>query len=282
MIERGRQISTSLPGRDNGVGDDNGGDEDEDMVDSDSDNDTNTDFDSNEVEVEDGNENCIDIGDDDDDDADKHIFSTASSAAAMRSRKSKGIEDPSTDDDGHLPVPSSTCYANQPQLPPPDDVLQQSAPREHFIVPVLEQPPQEPEVAVEGTRRVRQRLGPTSQKVFTSPAILNCISPLPHCAITLNVNDHRWSSKWKSGIHCDSWLGPLRNQSKSKTFVSTNEASWKTALRDVHTTVWKKFHLHGNLEISIPPQEPGKIPDAVFTELSLTVANLPAAKSYHA
>ena len=281
MIERGRQVNTSLPGNvnlagGNGMGtddcDDNGGHSDEEDI-NDNDNDIDSGIDSDDDY---NHESHIDT----DNDQEKDLFSIASSTAAMRSLKSKGIDDPSSGEDGHLSMSSSTHHAKRPPPPPPppDDV---PPPLEQAMVLVPEQPPEEPEVAVAGERRVRQRLGSTSQKVFSSPAILNCISPLPHCVITLNANDHRWSSKWKRDIHCDSWVGELRNQSKSKSFVNTNESSWKTALQEVHKTVWNKFRLKGNLEISIPPQEPGIIPDEVFNELSAVVASLPTAKVYH-
>ena len=123
---------------------------------------------------------------------------------------------------------------------------------------------------------------PRAPKQFTSPVeTLVLISPHPYCIISLNANDHRFVSKWRSDLKPETWIDELARTSFSKSFAADSEQSWKSALRAVHERVWTKYDLNKqNMPISMEPQTPGHVPESVFSQISEVIATLPARKDY--
>ena len=116
----------------------------------------------------------------------------------------------------------------------------------------------------------------------TSPEEILClISPVPHCVLNLNANDHRWGSRWKSTFA--DWTSEFTRASFSRVFDYKSENSWKNALRAVHRQVWTKWLQAADvlkLDDGIEPQTPGEIPDDVLAMLGDTVGRLEPPKQY--
>lgn len=119
-------------------------------------------------------------------------------------------------------------------------------------------------------------------RVHKSPMdLLNKLVPLPYCSLSINHNDHRFSSKWRSDITCEFWICELANVSFTRSFNYMSEESWTKALKEVHSRVWTKWQLNReNLPIDLPEQEPGEISPAIMEELKQVVCNLPPPKEY--
>lgn len=128
----------------------------------------------------------------------------------------------------------------------------------------------------------RRCFGGGGHKVYSSPAELFALaSPVPHCMISLNCNDHRFVSKWRSGISTDAWVGDMAKPSFSKSFEKQSQESWTNALKEVHSRVWRKWQLNRtNLPLTIEPQEPGEVPANVVDLLKGIIENLPEKRVY--
>ena len=121
-------------------------------------------------------------------------------------------------------------------------------------------------------------------RIYTSPDhILQKISPLPGCRLSLNFNDWRWVSSWRKNIDCDQWLDELSRKSYSQVF---DRDDWKEKLRKVHEHAWTKWEIaveHKDA-LKLPPgtssQRPGEIPQEIFDALQPIVAGLEVKKRY--
>lgn len=128
--------------------------------------------------------------------------------------------------------------------------------------------------------------GAPRTRVYTSPDhILQKISPLPGCRLSLNFNDWRWVSQWRKNLECDQWLDELHRKSYSQVF---SRDDWKEKLCTVHEHAWLKWeiakdHMGDALKLSagIVPQKPGEVPEHIFDELQAIVDGLQEKKRYH-
>ena len=126
------------------------------------------------------------------------------------------------------------------------------------------------------------RLG--GAKLYKFPEeITVLLSPLPHCSITINANDHRWACKWKENLRFPQRVGEYSRKTFSRTFDASKEESWLGRLKVVHKHMWSKWELVSDslpLAEAAPPQKPGQIPDGLIPLLRLEVARLPEPKNY--
>ena len=128
--------------------------------------------------------------------------------------------------------------------------------------------------------------GAPRTRIYSSPDhILQKISPLPGCRLSLNFNDWRWVSQWRKNLDCDQWLDELKRKSYSQVF---SRDDWKEKLRNVHEHAWLKWeiakdHMGDALKLSadIVPQAPGEIPETIFDELQAIVDGLQEKKRYY-
>ena len=157
------------------------------------------------------------------------------------------------------------------------------APLDSTLAPAPEVEAPAPAAKSSSSRPSRTTGGvPRAPKQFTSPVeTLVLISPHPYCLISLNANDHRFVSKWRSDLKPETWIDELARPSFSKSFATDSEQSWKSALRAVHERVWTKYDLNKqNMPISMEPQTPGHVPESVFSQISEVIATLPPRKDY--
>ena len=154
-------------------------------------------------------------------------------------------------------------------------------------VPHVEEPQRAPKRMRKTAHQSAPALGISREKKYTSPDILREISP-PGCRITLNTNEHRFTSAWKRSIECEAWVDELANKSYSQSFNSSVTDDWKLKLAAVHSYAWTKWSIavdHCTIpELQLPTgavePTPGMIPEDVYQQLSPSIQTLPARKQY--